>query len=151
MQGTLEAYERVRRQLRPMATNGGGRFEIEESGIELGLLEGKFEGMMLPWLRVWDKDGDLLLLADDRADAADAGLEETRELLTEQIDESRRQRERADGLSAELAALRAKVLAAGIDPAPEFACPGGGGRVKLGLVPDSYNALFPKEAESCSV
>ena len=62
--------------------------------------------MTLGWLRAWDSTtGELLLMAEERAEVAEAGLEETRELLNEQIAETDAARKRAALLTEKLRAL----------------------------------------------
>jgi Uma2 family endonuclease len=76
---------------RRIEKNAAGRYAIEPLGIELGIWEGKYRGMELPWLRVWDAaTGKMILLSEERAEVAEAGLDETRRLLDEETERSRR-------------------------------------------------------------
>jgi Uma2 family endonuclease len=54
---------------RHVLANAAGRFPIEWLGIELGIWEGVYRGMRLPWLRVWDSaTGKMLPTAEERAE-----------------------------------------------------------------------------------
>jgi hypothetical protein len=37
-------------------------------GVEIGLWQGEYQNVELPWLRWWDLDGNLLLDGDERAE-----------------------------------------------------------------------------------
>ncbi len=50
----LEVYRLEAGRYRPVEANAAGRFPIDPLRIELGLWDGTYEGMELPWLRVWD-------------------------------------------------------------------------------------------------
>jgi len=43
-------------------------------GIELGLWQGEYQNMELPWLRWWDLQGNLLLTGEERANRLTAQL-----------------------------------------------------------------------------
>ena len=64
---SVEVYRLHLQQYQPVAANAAGRFPIEPLGIELGIWEGTYRGLTLPWLRVWDAaTGELMPLADER-------------------------------------------------------------------------------------
>lgn len=45
-------------------------------GVELGIWQGQYQNMELPWLRWWDLDGKLLLTGAKRAERLAAKLRE---------------------------------------------------------------------------
>jgi len=93
----LECYQLVNGIYQPMTASAQGRFLIPAMRVELGVWEGTFRDMTGAWLRAWDPaTGKMLPLLDDRAEAAEAGLEETRSLLTEQVHKTDAERKRAD-------------------------------------------------------
>jgi Uma2 family endonuclease len=95
----LEVFQLVDGRYQQMAPNAQGRYLIAPMKVELGVWEGMFRGLNGAWLRGWDPTtGKMLVLLDERAEAAEAGVEETRLLLTEQI-------KRADLLAAKLREL----------------------------------------------
>jgi Uma2 family endonuclease len=104
LKGSVEVHRLVAGRYQALKANAAGRFPIEPLRIELGIWQGTFGNMTLGWLRAWDSaTGELLPTASERAaaekeraTAAEAGLEETRELLTEQIAETEVERKRAD-------------------------------------------------------
>jgi hypothetical protein len=51
-----------------MAPNARGHFPLASLGVELGIWQGKYEHIELPWLRWWDWEGNLLLTGDERAE-----------------------------------------------------------------------------------
>jgi hypothetical protein len=53
-------------------------------GVELGIWQGQYQNVTLPWLRWWDSQGNLLLTGDERAE---------------------QERQRAERLAAQLRAL----------------------------------------------
>jgi Uma2 family endonuclease len=127
----LEVYQLVAGCYQQMAPNAQGRYLIAPLRVELGVWEGTFRDLDGAWLRGWEPStARLLPLVEERAEAAEAGLEETQTLLTEQINKTDTERKRADEqarLASEQArradeqARRAEALAArlrelGINP-----------------------------------
>jgi Uma2 family endonuclease len=89
----VEVYRLEGGRYRPVAANALGRYPIEPLGIELGIWEGKYQEMEVPWLRVWDSaSGKILPTSEEqaeaekqRADAAEELLDDTRQLLNEEV------------------------------------------------------------------
>lgn len=63
-------YELVNGQYQPMTTNQRQHYVIPEIEIELGIWQGRYQNVELPWLRAWDAVGNLLLTGDERAEQA---------------------------------------------------------------------------------
>ena len=61
--------------------NDRGHYPIPALGVELGIWQGRYKNLELPWLRWWDREGNLLLAGEERADRA----ERENELLREQL------------------------------------------------------------------
>lgn len=61
--------------------NDRGHYPIPLLGVELGIWQGRYKNVELPWLRWWDREGNLLLTGEERADRAE--LENA--LLREQL------------------------------------------------------------------
>jgi hypothetical protein len=102
----LECYQLVNGRYQQMSANAQGRYLIAPMKVELGVWEGVFRELNGAWLRAWDPStGNMLPLIEERAEAAEAGLEETRSLLTEQINKTDAERKRADALAAKLREL----------------------------------------------
>lgn len=79
-----------------------GRYPIAPLGVALGIWQGVYQNMDLPWLRWWDAAGHLLLTGDERE-------QQTRQQLEQEQQRAQQAEERAERLAARLRAL-------GIDP-----------------------------------
>ncbi len=99
---SVEVWELKKGRYHRMRPNRRGHFPIDELGVELGIWQGLYRNMDLPWLRWWDAHGILLLTSEERGeeDRRRATLAETK-LLEEQ--------HRAERLAARLRTL-------GVDP-----------------------------------
>jgi hypothetical protein len=51
-----------------MEANDRGHIPIAPLGVELGLWQGRYQNITLPWLRWWDSNGQLLLTGEERAE-----------------------------------------------------------------------------------
>jgi hypothetical protein len=51
-----------------MPPNQRGHYVIEKMGLELGIWQGIYKNVELPWLRWWDLDGNLLLTGEEQAE-----------------------------------------------------------------------------------
>jgi Uma2 family endonuclease len=91
----VEVYQLVRGRYETVLPNERDRFPIETLGVELGLWQGRYRNMELPWLRWWDDAGNLLPTGEERAE------------------QERQEKERAQ---SELEQLRERLRAANIDP-----------------------------------
>lgn len=63
----VDVYELQVNRYQALHPNAAGRFEIKTLGVELGIWQGNYQGMDLPWLRWWDTQGALLLTGEERA------------------------------------------------------------------------------------
>lgn len=91
----VEVYRLRERGYELIPPNECDRFPIETLGVELGLWQGMYQNLELPWLRWWDSDGNLLPSAEEDRD---------------------REKERADRAELELQQLRDRLQTANIDP-----------------------------------
>ncbi|MBY0524970.1 MAG: Uma2 family endonuclease [Gemmataceae bacterium] len=108
--GRIEMYHHVENHFELMAANARGHFEIAPLGVELGIWQGSYLGMELPWMRWFDGQGNLLLTGHElvaqeqqRTERLVAQERQRGERMVEQ------ERERAERLAAQLRAL-------GVDP-----------------------------------
>jgi hypothetical protein len=51
-----------------MAVNIPRHYPISPMKVELGIWQGQYQNLNLPWLRWWDAQGKLLLTGEERAD-----------------------------------------------------------------------------------
>lgn len=65
--GLVDVYTLSEGRYQPVAPNERKHFPIPRLGIELGIWRGKYKNMHLPWLRVWDAQGNLLPTPEERA------------------------------------------------------------------------------------
>ncbi len=61
----VEVYQLINGRYEQMAPNERGHYPIPPLGVELGIWQGRYENMELPWLRWWDSQGNLLLTGDE--------------------------------------------------------------------------------------
>src|SRR5262249_6346099 len=96
--GRVQAYHLVDGHYQLLLANGRGHFEIPPLGVELGIWQGTYQDVSLPWLRWWDLQGNLLPTAEERAKEHAQRIEEQ----TRRVEEQARRVER---LAAQLRAL----------------------------------------------
>lgn len=63
---SVEVYHLVDGRYARISANERGHFPIPLIAVELGIWEGLYQNLELPWLRWWDSDGNLLLTSDER-------------------------------------------------------------------------------------
>ncbi len=95
---SIEVYHFIKGEYQLLAANERGHYPIAVLGIELGIWQGKYQNLELPWLRFWDLQGNLLLNSEERAE-----LEYQRAELENQRAELERQKN--DRLIAQLKSL----------------------------------------------
>lgn len=108
----LEVYHLVDLSYQKLTTNERGHYPIAPLGVELGLWQGTYQNQTQQWLRWWDREGNLLLIGDERAQE-----ERQRAELAEQ--RAQEERQRAEEALARAARLAVRLRAAGIDPDAE--------------------------------
>jgi Uma2 family endonuclease len=121
---SVELFRLEGGRYQPVQPNPAGRLPLEPLGVELGIWQGTYQGMDLPWLRVWDAaTGQVLPSAEERAEAerqraqaeqqraetAESLLDDARRRLDEECDRAEAERRRAERLAERLRAL-------GVDP-----------------------------------
>lgn len=98
----VEVYHLIEGQYQLVPINEQGHYSIAPLGVELGIWQGRYQNLELPWLRWWDSQGNLLLTGDERAQLAQQRVEE--------------ERQRAERAELQLEQLRSQLRAAGIEP-----------------------------------
>ncbi|NEO85073.1 MAG: Uma2 family endonuclease [Spirulina sp. SIO3F2] len=63
----VEVYQLVSTRYQLLKPNAKGRFPLEELEVELGIWQGVYHHVELPWLRWWDTAGNLLLTGPEQA------------------------------------------------------------------------------------
>jgi hypothetical protein len=121
--GDLEVYRLEADRYQKLAPNARGRYLIESLGVELGVWQGEFFNIDAPWLRWFDKNGNLLPMGEElavqehrRAEEAIRRAEEERKRAEEERERAEEVRRRAEEESLRAERLAAKLRELGVDP-----------------------------------
>jgi Uma2 family endonuclease len=106
---SVEVYELVGTRYQRSQPNAYGRYPITALGVELGIWRGTYLNQTFPWLRWWDRHGNLLPAGEERAEQERERAEQERERAEQERERAEQERERAERLAAKLREL-------GIDP-----------------------------------
>ncbi len=101
---TVELFKLNGGGYHPVEANAAGRLPIEPLGVELGIWQGMYREMGLPWMRVWDSaTGELLPTEEERAEmerkraeTAESLLDDMRQMLDEECERAEDETKRAD-------------------------------------------------------
>jgi len=74
----VELYHLVEDRFELVPKNQRGHYQIEQMEVELGIWQGVYQGVELPWMRWWDAEGNLVLTAEERAEQAELTAERER-------------------------------------------------------------------------
>jgi len=66
--GLVDVYHLIEGKFQPIPPNERKHFPIPPLGIELGIWRGEYQNVKLPWLRVWDTEGNLIPTPEERAE-----------------------------------------------------------------------------------
>jgi Uma2 family endonuclease len=134
--GVLRGYRLSAGGYAPIRADRRGWLWSEVLGAYVGVWKGEYRGRVFPWLRLWDKDGNLVLTRAEREareratrEQAEAQAQQEREraerereraeqerAAREQAEaQAQRERERAEQLQAELERLREILRQQGIE------------------------------------
>ena len=75
----VELYHLVDGRYSLLSANAQDHYSIPPLGVELGIWQGFYQNVELPWLRWWDAQGRLLLTGEERAEQAESLLEQERQ------------------------------------------------------------------------
>ncbi|WP_448562567.1 Uma2 family endonuclease [Trichothermofontia sp.] len=79
-----------------LTTNDRGHYPIPLLGVELGIWQGKYQNVTLPWLRWWDEQGHLLLTGQERADQERQRAEQEAQRADQERQRAEQEAQRAD-------------------------------------------------------
>jgi Uma2 family endonuclease len=99
---SVEVYHLIEDRYQLVTANERGHYPIEPLGVELGIWQGRYQNVELPWLRWWDSAGNLLLSGAERAQ--------------QEQQRADREQERTQQAEDQLEQLRAQLRSAGIEP-----------------------------------
>lgn len=119
----IDMYHLQGTQYVQMTPSPQGRYTIPEMQVELGLWQGHYQGMTLPWMRWWDLENNMLLTGAEGMVIAQAE-KLTAQLKTQEAQEAQVQAEaqvqvaqaQAQTAQAQADRLAAKLRELGIDP-----------------------------------
>jgi hypothetical protein len=94
----VEVYHLIEGQYQLLAANERGHYTIAPLQVELGIWQGEYQNVELPWLRWWDLQGNLLLSGDERTEHESQRAEQERQ-------KAEQERQRAERLAAQLRSL----------------------------------------------
>lgn len=80
----VEVYHLVDGRYSLLGANERGHYSIPPLGVELGIWQGRYQNALLPWLRWWDLQGNLLLTGEERADRERQRAEQAESLLEQE-------------------------------------------------------------------
>ncbi|MEZ2236012.1 Uma2 family endonuclease [Microcoleus sp.] len=113
---SVEVYNLIQDRYQLVAANERGHYPIAPLGVELGIWQGTYQNMELPWLRWWDSEGNLLLSGAERAQQERQRADREQEIAQQERQRAEQQRQRADRAEDQLEQLRAQLRSAGIEP-----------------------------------
>ncbi|MGF1498092.1 MAG: Uma2 family endonuclease [Elainellaceae cyanobacterium] len=106
---SIELYHHVENRFERVSANERGHYPIPQMGVELGIWQGIYKNLDLPWLRWWSQDGDLLLAGEEQVAQERQRAEQERQRAEQERQRAEQERQRAEQLAARLREL-------GVDP-----------------------------------
>ncbi|MEA5551877.1 Uma2 family endonuclease [Anabaena cylindrica UHCC 0172] len=95
---SIELYHLIEDHYELLPANERGHFPIHSLGVELGIWQGKYQNLELPWLRWWDDQGNLLFTGHENVELEKQKREQTELLLSQE-------RQRTEALTQKLREL----------------------------------------------
>ena len=121
--GKLEMYHLVTGFYQKVSPNQRGHYLIPPLEIELGLWRGNYQNQEQLWLRWWDKEGNLLLIGNeraelerDRANREHQRAEEERKKAEQEHQRAEEEHQRAEQAELKAAQLAERLRSLGVDP-----------------------------------
>ncbi|MDZ8107750.1 MAG: Uma2 family endonuclease [Nostoc sp. DedQUE12a] len=110
----LEVYHLIEGKYHLLPKNERGRYYIPYLEVELGLWQGVYQNVELPWLRWWDLQGNLLMTGSERGEHEAQRAEQERQRAEQESQRAEQERQRAEQerQRAEHESQRAERLAA---------------------------------------
>jgi hypothetical protein len=112
----LEVHRLEGTKYRRLKADNRGHYFIEPLGVKLGVWNGFFWNETAPWLRWYDKHGNLLPIGDERANEEYRRAEAAIRKAEQERDRAEQERNRADNQQRRADQLAAKLRELGIDP-----------------------------------
>jgi Uncharacterized protein conserved in cyanobacteria, COG4636 len=94
--GVLRGYRLSAGGYAPIRADRRGWLWSEVLGAYVGVWKGEYRGRVFPWLRLWDKDGNLVLTREEREARERAAREQAEAQAQQERERAERERERAE-------------------------------------------------------
>jgi Uma2 family endonuclease len=94
--GVLRGYRLSAGGYAPIRADRRGWLWSEVLGAYVGVWKGEYRGRVFPWLRLWDKDGNLVLTRAEREARERAAREQAEAQAQQERERAERERERAE-------------------------------------------------------
>ncbi|UBF24837.1 Uma2 family endonuclease [Kovacikia minuta CCNUW1] len=105
----VEVYHLIDGHYHLLPANSEERYPIAALNVELGIWQGRYQNVDLPWLRWWDGQGNLLLTGEERAEQERQRAEQERQRAEQAESLLEREQLRIEQLTERLRSL-------GVDP-----------------------------------
>jgi hypothetical protein len=93
---SVEVYHLLEGKYRLMPANERGHYYIPPLGVELGLWQGTYKNVELPWLRWWDDKGKLLPTPEEVAIEERQRAEQEKQYAEEERQRAEQEKQRAE-------------------------------------------------------
>ncbi|MCW6037700.1 Uma2 family endonuclease [Spirulina subsalsa FACHB-351] len=113
---SVEVYHLIENHYELVRANKRGHYPIEPMGVELGIWQGCYGNVELPWLRWWDSAGNLLLTGEERAVIERQRAEQAEQRVEQAEIELQQERQRAEAERQRAERLAELLRAQGINP-----------------------------------
>ena len=80
----VEVYHLTDGRYRLLSANERGHYSLPNLEVEIGIWQGLYQNAVLPWLRWWDTQGNLLLIGEERAEQQRQRAEQAEFLLEQE-------------------------------------------------------------------
>ncbi len=112
----VEVYKLIGGCYEKCSPNERDHYPIAAMGVELGIWQGSYSNQILPWLRWWDSEGNLLLIGDERADQEQQRADQEQQRADQEQQRADQEQQRADQEQQRADKMAAKLRELGIDP-----------------------------------
>jgi Uma2 family endonuclease len=113
---SVEVYHFIENHYELLPANERGHYTLPQMGVELGIWQGEYKNVDLPWLRWWDDQGNLLLTGEEQAEQERLRAEQESQRAEQERLRAEQERLRAEQESQRAERLAAQLRALGVDP-----------------------------------
>lgn len=114
---SVELWQLKGSRYKLVPTNDRDHYPIPSLGVELGIWQGVYQGTELPWMRLWDAQGNLLLTGHELAEQERQQTEQERQRTEQEHQRVEQERQRAEQERQRAEHLASQLRALGVEPA----------------------------------